>query len=349
MVAWATVNAMLCGLSGPMAAQVDYRTQIQPLFDRYCVACHACFDAPCQLDLTSGAGVLRGASKVPVYDGTRLDASEPSRLNIDAHTPADWKRRGFFSVTRTHDDTAPILLQLLALKKAHPLHAEESLTDDIDIGIKRKNQCADGKEIGGFSRKRPHLGMPFALPGLSDSELSLVANWLEAGAPVTPAEMILTSSERRQIEQWERWLNGGGARRAIVARWLYEHWILARLYFDAARSGNFFRLVRSRTPPGQQIDEIATRRPNDAPGESLFYRFQVQVGTTVYKTQIPFALNSQLLEKIDRGFLGGNWQLEFAIPMVFLHTLVQSRAKRLSQILQEEAAGMLSERAERMA
>jgi biopolymer transport protein ExbB len=35
-----------------------------------------------------------------------------------------------------------------------------------------------------------------------------------------------------------------------------------------------------------------------------------------------------------------------AIPTVFLHTLVASRAKRLSQILQEEAAGMLSERAE---
>jgi biopolymer transport protein ExbB len=38
-----------------------------------------------------------------------------------------------------------------------------------------------------------------------------------------------------------------------------------------------------------------------------------------------------------------------AIPTVFLHTLVQSRARRLTQILQEEAAGMLSERAERMA
>ncbi|MEJ8569211.1 MotA/TolQ/ExbB proton channel family protein [Elongatibacter sediminis] len=35
-----------------------------------------------------------------------------------------------------------------------------------------------------------------------------------------------------------------------------------------------------------------------------------------------------------------------AIPMVFLHTLVASRARRLTQILQEEAAGMLSERAE---
>jgi hypothetical protein len=32
--------------------------------------------------------------------------------------------------------------------------------------------------------------------------------------------------------------------------------------------------------------------------------------------------------------------------MVFLHTLVNSRAKRMSQILQEEAAGMLAERAE---
>ncbi|MGD2129707.1 MAG: MotA/TolQ/ExbB proton channel family protein [Lysobacterales bacterium] len=41
--------------------------------------------------------------------------------------------------------------------------------------------------------------------------------------------------------------------------------------------------------------------------------------------------------------------LVVAIPMVFLHTLVQSRAKRLTQILQEEAAGMLSERAEQTA
>lgn len=38
--------------------------------------------------------------------------------------------------------------------------------------------------------------------------------------------------------------------------------------------------------------------------------------------------------------------LTVAIPMVFLHTLVASRAKRLTQILQEEAAGMLAERAE---
>lgn len=38
--------------------------------------------------------------------------------------------------------------------------------------------------------------------------------------------------------------------------------------------------------------------------------------------------------------------LVVAIPMVFLHTLVASRARRLTQILQEEAAGILAEQAE---
>ncbi len=39
--------------------------------------------------------------------------------------------------------------------------------------------------------------------------------------------------------------------------------------------------------------------------------------------------------------------LTVAIPMVFLHTLVSSRARRLTQMLQEEAAGMIAERAEK--
>jgi biopolymer transport protein ExbB len=38
--------------------------------------------------------------------------------------------------------------------------------------------------------------------------------------------------------------------------------------------------------------------------------------------------------------------LVVAIPTVFLHTLVSSRARRLTQILQEEAAGILAEQAE---
>ena len=59
------------------AEETDYHSQIQPNFDQYCVACHACFDAPCQLNLASAEGLLRGANKTPVYNGTRQEDAPP--------------------------------------------------------------------------------------------------------------------------------------------------------------------------------------------------------------------------------------------------------------------------------
>ena len=67
---------------------IDYQRDIQPLFDRYCVACLTCFDAPCQLDLAHPDGLTRGASRQPVYDGTRLEEAPPTRLFLDAKSNA---------------------------------------------------------------------------------------------------------------------------------------------------------------------------------------------------------------------------------------------------------------------
>ena len=50
---------------------ISYSRDIQPIFTEKCVACHACNDAACQLNLGSGEGAARGATKVPVYDGDR--------------------------------------------------------------------------------------------------------------------------------------------------------------------------------------------------------------------------------------------------------------------------------------
>src|SRR5947207_432097 len=60
----------------PLAGQ-SYARDIQPILDRRCVVCHACYDGPCQLKTTSWQGLARGASKVPVYDASRLLAAEP--------------------------------------------------------------------------------------------------------------------------------------------------------------------------------------------------------------------------------------------------------------------------------
>ncbi|MGB1110202.1 MAG: hypothetical protein ACPG4N_07590, partial [Gammaproteobacteria bacterium] len=96
----AALGALVGALGITPSFALDYASDIQPIFDRYCVACHACFDAPCQLDLTQADGVFRGASKAPVYDGARIKAVRPSRLGIDAQSVDQWRERGFFPVLR---------------------------------------------------------------------------------------------------------------------------------------------------------------------------------------------------------------------------------------------------------
>ena len=65
-------------------AGMSYRQDVQPILERRCVVCHACYDGPCQLKLTAWEGIARGTSKVPVYDAARLreaptDAPIPRR------------------------------------------------------------------------------------------------------------------------------------------------------------------------------------------------------------------------------------------------------------------------------
>ena len=69
----------------------DYQRDIRPILETRCMACHGCYDAPCQLKLTSAEGIERGASKKQVYDGTRIDDAEPTRLGIDADSTEAWR------------------------------------------------------------------------------------------------------------------------------------------------------------------------------------------------------------------------------------------------------------------
>lgn len=70
-----SAGILVASCSGPIApelailpvvadpAQISYREDVQPVLERRCVVCHACYDAPCQLLLSSHAGLDRGASK----------------------------------------------------------------------------------------------------------------------------------------------------------------------------------------------------------------------------------------------------------------------------------------------
>jgi hypothetical protein len=294
--------------AGAEKADVDYNSRIQPIFDRYCVACHACFDAPCQLNLASATGVTRGASKAAVYDANRLEPAQPTRLFIDARDETSWRQLGFFDVT--HPAQASVLQQLLELHHEQPLKPARPVPEEIDISLQRSNQCLTRDELNELDGDMPHIGMPFALPQISSTERETLLGWLQQGAPVAQVTPVVTAAEQQQIERWETWLNRDDARQSLVARWLYEHLVFAHLYFNDGNSGHFFRLVRSRTAPGEAVQEIASRLPNEDPGGRFYYRLRRLQGSLVYKTHITFALRDGLLEKLQQDFLDSDWQVQ---------------------------------------
>ncbi|MCL7463175.1 fatty acid cis/trans isomerase [Pseudomonas sp. NW5] len=294
-----------------LATPLSFSRDVQPILTEKCLACHACYDAPCQLNLGSAEGIARGASKVPVYNGTRTAAEATSRLFVDAPDAPGWRARGFHSVL--DGGQAALLARMLELGRAEAPLPGAKLAADLDIGIYRNNQCPTPAEFDDFARKHPGAGMPFAVSGLSDAEYRILRQWLAEGARLDGEPRRANASEAAQIAAWEALFNRPGAREQLVARWLYEHLFLAHLHFDRGASGSFFELVRSRTPSGEALDVIATRRPNDDPGTHFFYRLRPIQGVIVHKTHITYALDARKLARIEALFFAGDWVAE-ALP-----------------------------------
>ncbi|MCL6687898.1 fatty acid cis/trans isomerase [Pseudomonas sp. R3.Fl] len=290
------------------AAGISYSKDIQPIFTDKCVACHACYDSPCQLNLSAAEGAQRGANKLPVYDGTRTKAQETTRLFLDAHGADAWRRKDFWSVLDARGGQAALMQRMLDLGQAHPLVPNAKIPEGLDLSINRSNQCPTPDSIDEFVQKNPRSGMPFAVTGLSAQQYATLKRWLAEGAPVDEQAWQPSAGEARQIAEWERFLNQPGARESLVSRWLYEHLFLAHLYFEEQGApGHFFQLVRSRTPSGQPIDPIATRRPNDDPGAAFYYRLWPIQGVIVHKTHITYPLSPAKLAHTRELFFADAW------------------------------------------
>ncbi|MEX6503781.1 fatty acid cis/trans isomerase [Pseudomonas zhanjiangensis] len=310
----ALISACLWFISPLLIAEpISYVRDIQPIFTAHCVACHACYDSPCQLNLGSGEGVARGANKLPVYDGTRTKAQETTRLFVDAQGVEAWRRKDFFSVLDGQGSQAALMARMLELGRRQPLAANAKLPEDLRIDIRRANQCPRPDEFASFARKHPQAGMPFAVTGLSESDYQTLQRWLAEGAPVQSQALLASATEASQLDAWERLLNAHGARESLVARWLYEHLFLAHLYVEGGESGHFFRLVRSRSPSGQPVDPIATRRPNEDPGTRFYYRLAPIQEVIVHKTHITYRLSEQKLARVRELFFATDWSVD-ALP-----------------------------------
>lgn len=315
--------AFLClSLSGGVEAEarISYAQQIQPIFDSKCVACHACYESPCQLNLGSAEGLARGASNTLVFDGTRTLGIAPTRLFTDANTIKDWRDKGFYSVLPEASSRgvkqpiqaaqAAMLARMLALGRQAVLVPNAKLASTIVVNDSRQNSCpANEQAFNDYSKKHALEGMPLGVTGLSDDEYGVIQQWLAQGAPIDSKARIARLAELSEIHQWELFLNRTGKPQKLVSRWLYEHLFLAHLYFSDQPNSQFFELVRSRTPIGKPIKLIVTDAPNDDPNGRVYYRLRPLQGAFVVKTHITFALNASKLARTKAQFFAQPWSL----------------------------------------
>lgn len=306
---------VLCALAGPVPAQVAAQPAspaVQDVLNRRCVVCHGCYDAPCQLKLSSPDGWARGASKQKVYDSSRLDDAPMTRLGIDAKTVPSWRQKGFFDVTAQPGGRS-VLEQLLQAGRDSGFKLGAPLPDSIDISTLRKNACPAQDEVADYLDKHPQGGMPFAMAPLPDGDFQTLATWASDGAPAAQAAPDLPPEVSARIDAIETFLNGETLRTRLVARYLYEHLFLAHLHLEQDDPRRFFRLIRSHTGPRQPADEIASRRPFDDPGGPFFYRLVPVDGTLLHKEHMVYEIGPTRLERFRQLFLGENWTLA-ALP-----------------------------------
>lgn len=292
---------------------VSFVKDVKPILDSRCIACHACNDAPCQQKLTSYEGIDRGASKALVYDGGRLSSADPTRLFIDAKNTEEWRDKGFYPVLNERienveaDLMASLLFRVLNQKYINPLSdhggSPKPLPQTFDLSLDREQQCPTIEEFDYYEEQKPLWGMPFGLPGLSTQEFSTISQWLAEGAKFDPLEPVSKQSQQAIIK-WESFLNGSSLKQQLVSRYIYEHLFLGSLHFKTGPNREFFKLVRSYTPPGETIDQIATVRPYDDPDtDRVYYRLRHIKSTIVDKTHLVYELSDERMKRFKELFL----------------------------------------------
>ncbi len=312
----AVVGQVRSELPTASLADIDFLSDVKPILDTRCIACHACYDAPCQLKTTAPEGLSRGATKARVYHSTRLLPADPTRLFVDEQTTEGWREMVFFSVFgERHDEgmDAGLMKRFLQLKKQSPALQNGKLPDAYTVGLNRENECPTIEEFDDYAARHPEAGMPYALPALSDAEQDVLMRWLDAGAPYQ-TDVLMPPEFTEVLAEWEAFLNRGSNKGRLVSRYLYEHLYLGHLYFPDISSDTFFKVVRSASPPGKPVEFIATRRPFDDPGVPVvYYRLVPERETIVAKTHNPYRLDADRLELFESLFFTDDYTVD-ALP-----------------------------------
>lgn len=345
-----------------------YRDKIQPILASRCVTCHSCTSAPCQLNLSSYAGLVRGLSKEnPNFAGLSRLFREATRARLeDGFSEHEWRQRGFYPVLpkgSIHDSI--LYLALVEEDDDNQIPDDNQTKTLLSLLTEEKFECpVDAGEYRSFRERYPFSTMPLTCQKLPYHERQTLLDWLEVGAPgpmnrglailskptLTSKSQLSCSELDLMIQQFEDFLNPSSMRGRAVARYLFEHLYAVNIHFTA-NPGEFYRIVRSRTPYPQDIDLIVTEFITDDPKTSVYYRLQKLDQVIELKRHIPFEINEAILKEWENIFFAkdqnSNWgYLELVntypnnpfewfqvIPVMARARFVEKYAKTLMQVV----------------
>ena len=303
----------------------SYVDDIQPLFNKRCVACHGCLGSPCNLKLTSFRGLERGGLGRNPYS-SHLDDYARTDMNV-VPTTAEWRKRGFYPVlaregSQTENLSRSMLFQMVETGAKHntPGFSRKVL---MPLYAKRyEHQCpATPEALSAQIEKNPAIGMPFGLPALKKTEVATLRAWIAGNAPGP------TDTERRKadmvadpktVRAWEDFFNADDKRSQLVSRYIFDHMFLAMVVLEES-PGDYFKIVRSKTAPGDAsqnppapVEVIDTPFPYTNPYkfagvDRFYYRLQKVTAPRVQKNHFVWRLNNADIDGLKKLFLDRDW------------------------------------------
>ena len=317
--------------SNPSTAST-YLAEIQPIFNKRCVACHGCLGSPCNLKLTSFRAAERGALAQNPYS-IHLEDYQRTRMDV-VQTTAEWRKRGFYPVlsrggSKLENLYRSLLYQMVETGTRHnkPGFSRQALMPMYSQ--RYDHQCpASPDKLKAHLMQNPAAGMPFGLPALDEEELGTIRDWVDAGSPrPTDAELLTAKKANNSaaVLAWERFFNAADKRSQLVSRYIFDHVFLATIVIEES-PGDFFRLVRSKTPPARTVkhangqDEtvplpieiIDTPLPYSDPYahagvDRFYYRFDKITAPMLQKNHFVWRLKLADVDHLKSLFLGAEW------------------------------------------
>ncbi len=344
------VGNRIKGWAGDSKMKDNYLDNVQAVMNARCIACHGCFEAPCQLNMQSYEGVRRGYNPIPIFSAKRVDYTAPTRMT-DPLTLDNWRALNFLPVVAHHKETPfadqpdayresllyRFVDQSFTSNKEHfPLNDVAQLQKDYLDDDKRACVATSAQFAGHFAtsnkwgvqtyedfkKRGDFLGMPLGLVRLEENQQQTLVSWMVDGAPEPDPKaqiQLETPTNAAPIEAWEDFLNRDtndvqALRKSLLtSRYIYEHVYSSLLLFDE-NPGEYFDLVRAYERRGPIRTIVKEHPTNDPQVARPYYRLKKVTRAIVQKTTNVWHLNKTKLDHLNQMFLVTDWKTTIPAP-----------------------------------